>query len=456
MRFSHASHVGRALEHEDRALDCSGCHTPDVAGKNMRPIDFEENCQACHSLSFDLRFDRQAMHVDPVEMRRDLLEFYAEVELREVVEDVGRLARRRPGMSPSEARRAAALAAAKAMVVRADAFLMDREKPGACAQCHAVLGQDAEDGGHRLAAVALSNAWMPKGEFLHATHGPFPCGRCHPAAAVYDASLLPEARTRPDWSQEGSGPYALLTPAELHERHGLEPSTEAGDILIPGLDRPAIVLVIDHANARIASAELREDGQGRLVGRGVVDDDPLPLLQGLAHHAARRLPEQGARRIEGREDADGGRGAPVQGREAVIGSPGGSGGVGIVRGSQIDHRFLRPLARRDECPEEAVAVGAGELLRVPLNAEAEGAVRALDGLDDAVRSARAHAHAHAGLGHPLVVKAVHRRVDVVQDRRERAALFHLEAVTAVTFRELVGPGARHIGADVVDDRSSAM
>ena len=263
VKFNHVRHVGReeVKGSNGKVLDCGDCHQTDAAGKNMLSIDFEKHCQACHSISFDERFEkREALHGDPVPMRADLLEFYTALELRRV-EEQKRVRRERVGEPIREEERAAALLSAQRMTERASDFLFkEEEPPGACANCHTVKPGAASDNGDDVAAVRLLNLWLPMSVFQHKTHEPFACRDCHPAAAVYDPTAtasyekkkdLPDPeRERPEWSLPGRGHiYALYTPEQLKQEHGLEPSKVATDVLIPGIERCQTC----HAGARASS-----------------------------------------------------------------------------------------------------------------------------------------------------------------------------------------------------------
>jgi hypothetical protein len=259
--FNHARHVAQ----EERAdgsgqlLSCQDCHKTDAAGKNMLGMNFEQHCQSCHSLGFDPRYPREAVHGDPVVMREDLLIFYEAKELEAIEERVrrGEILRARVGSEEEREQRAAARRNAQIQVQRADAFLMDQDKPGACANCHTVKPGEASDKGYDVAPVRLLNLWMPKSVFRHETHDPFPCRDCHPAAAVYDERIAAELeaekpaqgragvrrkntapRARPPWSLPGVGQtYALFTREELARQDGLEPSEKAVDILLPAIKK---------------------------------------------------------------------------------------------------------------------------------------------------------------------------------------------------------------------------
>jgi hypothetical protein len=188
-----------------------------------------------------------------------MLLFYEAKELEDQEQRIrrGEVMRARVGSPEEQEQRVAARRNAQFRVQRADAFLMDEEKPGACANCHFVKKGAASDGGYDVAPVRLLDVWMPKSVFRHETHNPFPCRDCHPAAAVYDARLsqelssessrggragirkpTTELRPRPAWSFPGNGqPYALYTPEELMQKLQLEPSEKAVDILLPSIKK---------------------------------------------------------------------------------------------------------------------------------------------------------------------------------------------------------------------------
>jgi hypothetical protein len=262
VRFNHVRHVAQEEKKDGsgRLLNCGDCHQMDAAGKNMMPINFEDHCQSCHSIGFDPRYEREAIHGDPVRMREDLRVFYEAQELDNLEQRIrmGQVMRARVGSTEEQEQRAAARKNADARVRRADGFLMDEQKPGACANCHEVKPGKAADGGYDVEPVRLLDVWMPKSLFQHETHDPFPCRDCHPAAAVYDEDLAAElegeeaptgragirrspgtqVRRRPDWSVAGAGrPYVLYTPDELMRERQLKPSEEAVDILIPSIEK---------------------------------------------------------------------------------------------------------------------------------------------------------------------------------------------------------------------------
>ncbi len=258
--FSHARHVGEALPEvperlrsdparKSEPLRCSSCHQLEAGGQRMQPIEFEKHCQACHQLGFDAALpDDQAPHAKPVELREGLRRLYAAQVVAGNAAAVAlpeALRFRIPGSTLSDQEQSQAQGFVDARVRRAEHALY--VEPGECARCHA-LERDApaasEESGAGEASLAkppsvppvyITERWMPQSMFRHATHAPFPCADCHPAAAAYLEGGDAE-NPRPEWSLPEAGPFALRTEAELQEL-GLTPSKLASDLLIPGIEQ---------------------------------------------------------------------------------------------------------------------------------------------------------------------------------------------------------------------------
>jgi predicted CXXCH cytochrome family protein len=241
LHFSHLRHVGQKLPLPDGSkanVDCATCHRLGEAGATMQPIDFETSCRDCHRLTFDETIpEREAVHGDLDRMREELRELYSDQVVQGDIRDKRSprsLRFRRPGKRLTPAEQLAAREWVGKKVDQATRHLM--VNPGECARCHEIVSGPAEGDGLGVAPVEVASAWMPKSEFRHATHAPFHCRDCHPAAAVYDpedAAQLP----RPAWSLPESKPYGLLTPAELESEYGLQPSVRSSDVLLPSIDR---------------------------------------------------------------------------------------------------------------------------------------------------------------------------------------------------------------------------
>ena len=57
LRFNHELHLGsrNVSALQGRKLTCLDCHQPDAAGVHFIKITYQQNCQKCHSLQFDVR-----------------------------------------------------------------------------------------------------------------------------------------------------------------------------------------------------------------------------------------------------------------------------------------------------------------------------------------------------------------------------------------------------------------
>lgn len=233
LQFNHFLHVGQlesVSEGDHENLRCDNCHVLEEGGRSMMQIDFETHCQDCHSLDFDPSLGgTEAYHGDPVEMREKLRSLYTDRALLGQVTDPDAPAAIR-GLRPgqlSDADTRLVLQWVNGKVEAANEHLM-----ATCGECHGLLPGEAADGSTGIVPVELLRVRMPRSDFHHYTHRPFPCASCHAAAAVYEPE---EGLERPDWSQPGAGSYALLTPDELRARWGIEPSESAEDVLLPGI-----------------------------------------------------------------------------------------------------------------------------------------------------------------------------------------------------------------------------
>jgi hypothetical protein len=241
LRFNHLRHVGRQVPQptgDPEHLRCDACHTLDAAGMYMLPVSFEDQCSRCHELGFDERLpDALAPHGDAAQMRTAIARVYSDAVLRGEIQDARapravRLARPGRELTSNEARVVSEWV--DQQVERADRWLM--KQPGECARCHELADAPAPDGGLDIAPLEVAEVWMPRSEFQHGTHSSFSCAGCHAGAAVYE----PDEDTRgerPAWSVAGARPYELLTREEAQRIHGVAPSEDASDILIPGIER---------------------------------------------------------------------------------------------------------------------------------------------------------------------------------------------------------------------------
>ncbi|HWS27154.1 MAG TPA: cytochrome c3 family protein [Xanthomonadales bacterium] len=207
LKFPHSKHLAaEGLKTADgvKKLECANCHAPEPGGALLAPIDFEQHCQSCHGLSFDLFFpDRQVVHGDVAQVQFTLAEFYSKVALEGGYGDVKAPVivreRRRPGqpaMTAQEQRDALAWAREKATEVTDTLF-----NSVACTQCHTVTKDPAATQlGWVVAPVRVAGAWYEKASFTHAKHATMGCKDCHAA----DLSLSSADLLIPDIGAVGS------------------------------------------------------------------------------------------------------------------------------------------------------------------------------------------------------------------------------------------------------------
>lgn len=201
LKFPHATHLReRGLQSPTgvRHLECVTCHTPEPGGALIAPIDFEQHCQSCHTLGFDVRIpDRQVPHGKVAEVQYMLDEFYSKIALEGGYDDPQAPAtvrqRRRPGqppMSAPEQREALVWARDRSRQI-GDTLFNSR----ACGVCHAVSKDPAAaNGGWLIAPVRVSGKWYDKARFSHAKHTTMKCADCHDAALSQNSAdlLIPE------------------------------------------------------------------------------------------------------------------------------------------------------------------------------------------------------------------------------------------------------------------------
>ena len=231
--FNHLMHVGDVvtdLDDEEQFLNCGDCHQPAAGGQEMKPTVFEENCERCHSLEFDPK-SREAFapHGDSGSIRTFIREFYWTQALSGEVQDESAPAQMK-GHDPG-----ASLTARESSLFRqwVDGKVTEAENrfyggSGTCRTCHSIDPGTASDGGMGVRKVQIQTVWAPRADFDHGSHTPFPCAKCHPAAAAFEPETDLEI---PDWSHEGAIPYGLLPMSE-----GSLTSEAASDILIPTIE----------------------------------------------------------------------------------------------------------------------------------------------------------------------------------------------------------------------------
>jgi hypothetical protein len=206
LRFNHQRHFAAdipAVDKTGRKLDCNYCHQAGTEGRFMKRISFAANCQACHSLQFDLKNPK--LHL-PHGDSTAVLGF-----LRALPSHYEDLARNQGMTNPAQARSFVeqqrrglrAQFSSDEELIRSVFFTGDPFKPHqqqnaaarahftGCAFCHEV--KPAKVGAPVITKPILVDRWMLQSDFNHARHAGVSCESCHKAAASRDTSdiLMP-------------------------------------------------------------------------------------------------------------------------------------------------------------------------------------------------------------------------------------------------------------------------
>ena len=200
LRFNHARHLNSSDIPPAKAgkLDCNYCHRLDPNGRYMQPINFEDHCQECHSLQFDVKNpDLQLPHGDAQ---------LARTFLRTLPAQYAELARRTRGMTNETKINEFAVQQVRQLLTqfpnaeeleRSVFFTVDpykasqrknassRAKYTGCAFCHEV--KQAAGVSYPTAEITkpvIIGRWLPHAHFSHAKHATVAtCRECHVAAA---------------------------------------------------------------------------------------------------------------------------------------------------------------------------------------------------------------------------------------------------------------------------------
>ena len=189
LSFSHAQHLApKGIKGPDgeEQLECKNCHQPDASGRLMLPIQMEKHCSRCHSLRFDENDPSTTVpHGDIDGVYRALISHFS----RQFLEgNTGRQRplpfTRRPGgqavtISRDEQSRARDWAEQQSLSAARDLF-----EKRVCVDCHEVTKMPDRPGIQqwKVEPVKLTQSWMPRARFDHASHKSTECLACHSGA----------------------------------------------------------------------------------------------------------------------------------------------------------------------------------------------------------------------------------------------------------------------------------
>ncbi|MDB6092821.1 MAG: hypothetical protein JWM32_383 [Verrucomicrobia bacterium] len=197
LAFNHARHLtGDIPLLNGKRLDCASCHQVDTSGAFMRPVSFEQNCRACHSLQFDERNPTmQLPHGDATYVRaylRSLPVQYAQHATR----DLGITSSTEVDNFVKEQMANLRTRVRTGEMLEQQVFFSGGKKTPAtgisgldgsgrasfagCAYCHEVTPKPGSSV-PEITPPAMPDRWMPHARFNHSKHVQVDCTKCHSA-----------------------------------------------------------------------------------------------------------------------------------------------------------------------------------------------------------------------------------------------------------------------------------
>ena len=191
LRFNHQRHfAGDIPQVSGQKLDCNYCHKTDPDGRFYQRISFAANCQACHSLQFDVKNPEMKIPHGDVALVRTFLR-----TLPAQYADYARL--KKGKTSEGEVQNFVAQQVRQlreqfhtgdqleqAVFFEKDPYKPQREMPAmtranfaGCAFCHDVKA--AGNAPPVITKPILVDRWMPQARFNHAKHVSVRCDECH-------------------------------------------------------------------------------------------------------------------------------------------------------------------------------------------------------------------------------------------------------------------------------------
>lgn len=236
LKFTHAQHLSKANGvaqmvrrrpgqfAANDALGCQDCHKAEARGARFKPVEMEQACASCHSLTFDQIGGtfRTLRHGAPEQVVADLRAFYrGGMPPRPAT--LSGLARRIPGDAARVSSAADYARAVHFYPTRGDqAVTQVFSKGGMCYDCHTVTRSGgASTQGFAVQPVAQNDRYYQVGWFDHTDHRKTDCATCHTAAKT---------------------------------------SNDASDLLVPGLDGPGGCRTchVGEDGAKLATAKVRD------------------------------------------------------------------------------------------------------------------------------------------------------------------------------------------------------
>ncbi len=226
-------------------LDCASCHQPNSARQYMTPVTFDENCRACHALTFE-----------PGSKTKLVPHGLSPVAIREIVEGhyLGEYVKEHPSLLQKKIERlpVPSLTQPASDSVEAKEWVKDKVSRAerhlltVCGHCH----QDAAPGEPHLVPVKKANipqVWLQHARFDHNSHRNVDptkpaieqCNVCHGKATTsmssQDVLILNREKClecHGPLSADGKRGGARSDCVECHRYHGADRSMHAANPLI--------------------------------------------------------------------------------------------------------------------------------------------------------------------------------------------------------------------------------
>lgn len=196
-------------------LECGSCHEMESGGGLMAPIRMERHCQGCHRLELDPNYPQRAVpHGKPEEILYLVSEYFARLAVEGAYWTRGQ-----PAVSFDSTAEAREWAHGQALQAAGRMF-EDR----ACATCHQVDRFDTAEGPRwEVRPARLTYNWFPESRFSHQRHQAMECSACHAAETSSEADdvLMPGIETCRDChgGQQARGDRIGSTCVTCHDFH---------------------------------------------------------------------------------------------------------------------------------------------------------------------------------------------------------------------------------------------
>ncbi|MBI4662950.1 MAG: cytochrome c3 family protein [Verrucomicrobia bacterium] len=208
LKFNHQRHFAEDIPLlRSRKLECVSCHQRDAAGAYHMKLTYEQHCQACHSLQFDLQNPKLLIPHGSSEAVRAFLQ-----SLPAQYADYGAREKQITGRRESEDFVRQSLRSLREQLLAGENledkvfFSTKRWAPGVrvgelpgperplfygCAYCHEV--KSGTQAAPVVTPPVMPDRWFIRAEFNHTKHDNVACASCHGASGSRETSdiLLP-------------------------------------------------------------------------------------------------------------------------------------------------------------------------------------------------------------------------------------------------------------------------